>query len=110
MRAANALRIPVPPTVVEIGNASARMLSVYELKQPVTSRETDLRCIEFLNAANAEIGWNSRTVLRREQPGQTLRTCICFWLAMLDHVLWSTLPNCRLHCVQHQLGPQIIRS
>jgi chromosome partitioning protein len=39
----------------EIDNASARMMSVYELDQPVTSRETYLRCINFLNAANAEI-------------------------------------------------------
>ena len=39
----------------EIDNASARMMSVYELDQPVTSRETYLRCVNFLNAANAEI-------------------------------------------------------
>ena len=39
----------------EIDNASARMMSVYELEQPVTSRETYLRCITYLNAVNAEI-------------------------------------------------------
>ena len=39
----------------EIDNASARMMSVYELEEPVTSRETYLRCLNFLNAANAEI-------------------------------------------------------
>jgi chromosome partitioning protein len=39
----------------EIDNASARMMSVYELEQPVTSRETYQRCLNFLNAANAEI-------------------------------------------------------
>jgi chromosome partitioning protein len=39
----------------EIDNASARMMSVYELEQPVTSRETYLRCMTYLNAVNAEI-------------------------------------------------------
>jgi chromosome partitioning protein len=39
----------------EIDNASARMMSVYELDQPVTSRETYQRCITYLNAVNAEI-------------------------------------------------------
>ena len=39
----------------EIDNASARMMSVYELEQPVTSRETYMRCINFLNSVNAEI-------------------------------------------------------
>ena len=39
----------------EIDNASARMMSVYELEQPVTSRETYLRCLTYLNAVNAEI-------------------------------------------------------
>jgi chromosome partitioning protein len=39
----------------EIDNASARMMSVYELEQPVTSRETYQRCLNFLNAANSEI-------------------------------------------------------
>jgi chromosome partitioning protein len=39
----------------EIDNASARMMSVYELAQPVTSRETYMRCLTYLNAVNAEI-------------------------------------------------------
>ena len=39
----------------EIDNASARMMSVYELEQPVTSRETYQRCLTYLNAVNAEI-------------------------------------------------------
>jgi chromosome partitioning protein len=39
----------------EIDNASARMMSVYELEQPVTSRETYQRCMTYLNAVNAEI-------------------------------------------------------
>ena len=39
----------------EIDNASARMMSVYELEQPITSKETCTRCINFLNAVNAEI-------------------------------------------------------
>ena len=39
----------------EIDNASARMMSVYELERPVTSRETYQRCLNYLNAVNAEI-------------------------------------------------------
>ncbi len=39
----------------EIDNASARMMSVYELEQPVTSRETYMRCLNYLNAVNGEI-------------------------------------------------------
>jgi chromosome partitioning protein len=39
----------------EIDNASARMMSVYELEQPVTSRETYMRCLTYLNSVNAEI-------------------------------------------------------
>jgi len=39
----------------EIDNASARMMSVYELEQPVTSRETYNRCLTYLNTVNAEI-------------------------------------------------------
>jgi chromosome partitioning protein len=31
------------------------MMSVYELDQPVTSRETYQRCLNYLNAVNAEI-------------------------------------------------------
>jgi chromosome partitioning protein len=39
----------------EIDNASARLMTVYDLEQPVTSRETYQRCLTYLNAANAEI-------------------------------------------------------
>lgn len=39
----------------EIDNATARLMTVYELEQPVTSRETHNRCLTYLNAANAEI-------------------------------------------------------
>lgn len=39
----------------EIDNASARMMSVYELEQPVTARETYLRCLTYLNSVNSEI-------------------------------------------------------
>lgn len=39
----------------EIDNASARLMTVYDLEQPVTSRETYLRCLTYLNAANAEV-------------------------------------------------------
>ena len=48
----------------EIDNASARMMTVYELEQPVTSRETYQRCITYLNAANAEI----ETLIRLTWP------------------------------------------
>ena len=39
----------------EIDNASARLMSVYELEGPVTSRETYQRCMTYLNAVNAEV-------------------------------------------------------
>jgi chromosome partitioning protein len=39
----------------EIDNASARLMSVYELEQPVTSRETYQRCLTYLNGVNAEV-------------------------------------------------------
>jgi len=39
----------------EIDNASARLMTVYELEHPVTSRETYQRCITYLNGVNAEI-------------------------------------------------------
>jgi len=39
----------------EIDNASARLMTVYELEQPVTSRETYQRCMTYLNAMNAEV-------------------------------------------------------
>lgn len=53
----------------EIDNASARMMSVYELEQPVTSRETYLRCLTYLNAVNAEI----ETQFRLTWPSHTAR-------------------------------------
>lgn len=39
----------------EIDNASARLMSVYELESPVTSRETYQRCMTYLNGVNSEI-------------------------------------------------------
>ena len=53
----------------EIDNASARMMSVYELDQPVTSRETYQRCINYLNAVNAEI----ETQIRLTWPSHAKR-------------------------------------
>ena len=53
----------------EIDNASARMMSVYELEQPVTSKETYMRCINFLNAVNAEI----ETQIRLTWPSHASR-------------------------------------
>jgi chromosome partitioning protein len=53
----------------EIDNASARMMSVYELEQPVTSRETYLRCLTYLNAVNTEI----ETQFRLTWPSHTER-------------------------------------
>jgi chromosome partitioning protein len=53
----------------EIDNASARMMSVYELGQPVTSRETYQRCLNYLNAVNAEI----ETQVRMTWPSHKMR-------------------------------------
>ncbi len=39
----------------EIDNASARMMTVYDLEGPVTSRETYQRCMTYLNGVNAEV-------------------------------------------------------
>ena len=39
----------------EIDNATARLMSVYELEQPVTSRETHNRALTHLNGVNSEI-------------------------------------------------------
>lgn len=39
----------------EIDNATARLMSVYELEQPVTSRETHNRALTHLNGVNGEI-------------------------------------------------------
>ncbi len=39
----------------EIDNASARMMTVYDLDGPVTSRETYQRCLTYLNGVNADI-------------------------------------------------------
>jgi chromosome partitioning protein len=39
----------------EIDNASARLMTIYELAQPVTSRETYLRGLTSLNGVNTEI-------------------------------------------------------
>lgn len=39
----------------EIDNASARLMTVYDLDGPVTSRETYQRCLTYLNAVNAEV-------------------------------------------------------
>lgn len=53
----------------EIDNASARMMSVYELEQPVTSRETYQRCLTHLNAVNAEV----ETQIRLTWPSHAAR-------------------------------------
>ncbi len=50
----------------EIDNASARLMTVYELEHPVTSRETYQRCMTYLNAVNAEI----ETQIRLTWPSQ----------------------------------------
>ncbi|HTW28347.1 MAG TPA: AAA family ATPase [Acetobacteraceae bacterium] len=39
----------------EIDNASARLMTVYDLEQPVTSRETYQRCMTYLNGVAAEV-------------------------------------------------------
>lgn len=53
----------------EIDNASARLMTVYELEGPVTSRETYQRCMTYLNGVNAEI----ETQVRLTWPSQAGR-------------------------------------
>jgi chromosome partitioning protein len=53
----------------EIDNASARLMSVYDLDGPVTSRETYQRCLTYLNAVNAEV----ETLIRLTWPSHTER-------------------------------------
>jgi chromosome partitioning protein len=53
----------------EIDNASARLMTVYELEHPVTSRETYQRCMTYLNAVNAEI----ETQIRLTWPSHAAR-------------------------------------
>jgi len=53
----------------EIDNASARLMTVYELEGPVTSRETYQRCLTYLNGVNAEI----ETQIRLTWPSQAGR-------------------------------------
>jgi chromosome partitioning protein len=53
----------------EIDNASARLMTVYELEAPVTSRETYQRCMTYLNAMNAEI----ETLIRLTWPSHADR-------------------------------------
>ncbi len=50
----------------EIDNASARLMTVYELEHPVTSRETYQRCMTYLNGVNAEV----ETQIRLTWPSQ----------------------------------------
>jgi chromosome partitioning protein len=53
----------------EIDNASARLMTVYELEHPVTSRETYQRCITYLNGVNAEV----ETQIRLTWPSHAAR-------------------------------------
>lgn len=53
----------------EIDNASARLMTVYDLDGPVTSRETYQRCLTYLNAVNAEV----ETLIRLTWPSHTER-------------------------------------
>jgi chromosome partitioning protein len=53
----------------EIDNASARLMSVYELEQPVTSRETYQRCMTYLNGLNGEV----ETLIRLTWPSHAER-------------------------------------
>ena len=53
----------------EIDNASARLMTVYELDQPVTSRETYQRCLTYLNGVNAEV----ETQIRLTWPSQVAK-------------------------------------
>jgi chromosome partitioning protein len=53
----------------EIDNASARLMTVYDLERPVTSRETYQRCLIYLNGVNAEI----ETLVRLTWPSHAER-------------------------------------
>jgi chromosome partitioning protein len=53
----------------EIDNASARLMTVYELEHPVTSRDTYQRCMTYLNAVNGEV----EIQVRLTWPSQTER-------------------------------------
>lgn len=53
----------------EIDNASARLMTVYELGQPVTSRETWQRCLTYLNGVNEEV----ETEIRLTWPSHAAR-------------------------------------
>jgi len=53
----------------EIDNASARLMSVYDLEQPVTSRETYLRGMTYLNGVNSEV----ETLIRLTWPSHAKR-------------------------------------
>lgn len=53
----------------EIDNASARLMTVYELDQPVTSRDTYQRCLTYLNGVNAEV----ETLIRLTWPSHAER-------------------------------------
>jgi len=57
----------------EIDNASARLMTVYELEKPITSREVHKRCKAYLNAVNKEVellvrkSWPSHSASLRRQ-------------------------------------------
>ncbi len=53
----------------EIDNASARLMTVYELEAPVTSRETYQRGLTYLNGVNAEV----ETLMRLTWPSHAGR-------------------------------------
>lgn len=53
----------------EIDNAAARLMTVYELEQPVTSRETYQRCLTYLNGVNTEV----ETLIRLTWPSHAER-------------------------------------
>ena len=53
----------------EIDNASARLMTVYELDGPVTSRETYQRAMIYLNAVNSEL----ETQVRLMWPSQAAK-------------------------------------
>ena len=65
----DALLRPVLKDSAEIDNASARLMTVYELERPVTSRETYNRCLTYLNGVNAEI----ETQIRLTWPSHSQR-------------------------------------
>jgi chromosome partitioning protein len=54
------IRTPLKDSA-EIDNATARLMTVYELDGPMTSRQVRERCLTYLDGVNAEIELDIRS-------------------------------------------------